>query len=120
MVAKNMKIPTRAGSYSGPIYIFGWSVSYDGKIFGREPFDKNIAKFVGEKEISSLDCFPARFFRAERGSETPDQVRKRLVDRGRKYWGMRNPAYSEYRGTTAHFPYRPVRSSSFSRLHSRD
>ena len=115
MIAKNMKIPTRAGSYSGPIYIFGWSVSYDGKVFGREPFDKNIAKFVGEKEISSLDCFPARFFKAVKGSETPDQVRKRLVARGRKYWEMRNPAYSEYRGTTAHFPYRPVRSSSLSK-----
>ncbi|KAI4153842.1 MAG: hypothetical protein LQ340_002067 [Diploschistes diacapsis] len=108
IITKNLKTPLQIGEYvAGSTHLFGWSVSYGGKTFGREPFDKAISNFVGEKEIATLECYPARYF-VQHGSITHAQMQERLIARGRKYWEMAKPTYSDYRGTTAYFPYRQV------------
>ena len=107
-IAKNFRTPIQWGDYSGPTHVFGWSIAYGGKSFGREPFDKSVASFVGEKEISTLECFPARYLDQNGKYGTQEKLREKLIDRGRKYWEMYKPTYSDYRGTTANFPYRQI------------
>jgi hypothetical protein len=93
-----------------PAHLFGWSISFGGKTFGREPFHVDIAPFVGEREISTLECFPARFLPLTEGSFlTQEDVRKYLIDRGRKCWNVSRPTYCDYNGTTANFPFRHIK-----------
>ena len=108
VIAKNFRTPIQWGDYSGPTHVFGWSIAYGGKTFGREPFDQSIANFVGEKEISTLECFPAKYLDGKTHSETREQLRERLIARGRKYWQVAKPTYCDYRGTTANFPFRQI------------
>ena len=73
-----------------------WNLDYNGLRIGRSIKVFSVPVFDGEREISSLKVFPARFHKDD-GNEVP--LRTRLVERGKKFFALtKKPTYMEYTG----------------------
>ncbi|GAW12968.1 hypothetical protein ANO14919_023430 [Xylariales sp. No.14919] len=70
-----------------------WAVEWNGKSLGEKERWLRIPEFGGLKEITSLPFYPARFV------ENYDQVRDRLLARGRVFSSLAGTHYKAYRGT---------------------
>ncbi|KAF2190363.1 putative AAA family ATPase, partial [Zopfia rhizophila CBS 207.26] len=68
-------------------------VDWDGKRFGLGSCCPNIEKFNGTRLVNSLPAYPLSFH------EAPDELRKTLVQRGRKFEVLRGRKYKSYKGT---------------------
>ncbi|KAH8586747.1 hypothetical protein B0O99DRAFT_700889 [Bisporella sp. PMI_857] len=67
-----------------PLKVHIWYLDYDGIKVGRRPDEVIIAPYEGEREITSLKVFPAKYLDCN-----PDlSPRKRLEDRGEKFYSM--------------------------------
>lgn len=70
----------------GPLTIRCWDVKYDHGAFRRTFSDFVIEPYSGKRKISKLPLVPARFMRDE------EEVRNRLIARGRKYFQLKQAA----------------------------
>lgn len=73
-------------------HIDGKYFEYDGKNFGYGSMFEEIESFRGARKITSLPCYPLRFHRDEAG------VRKKLIERGKKFVDLRGVHYKSYSG----------------------
>ncbi|KAF4629255.1 hypothetical protein G7Y89_g8889 [Cudoniella acicularis] len=75
-----------------------WYFDFDGRMAGRRPHEVTIAPFEGEREITSLKVFPAKFL----DSNTELSPRKRLEDRGEKFYSILMGKQIDYKGYNKH------------------
>lgn len=73
-------------------HIDGKYFEYDGKNFGYGSLAEEIGSFRGARKITSLPCYPLKFHRDEAG------VRKKLIERGKKFVELRGVHYKSYSG----------------------
>ncbi|OAA70388.1 ATPase, AAA-type, core [Cordyceps fumosorosea ARSEF 2679] len=73
-------------------HIDGKYFEYDGKNFGYGSMASEIGSFRGARKITSLPCYPLHFHRDEAG------LRKRLIERGKKFVELRGVHYKSYSG----------------------
>ncbi|TQV90683.1 hypothetical protein V2A60_006894 [Cordyceps javanica] len=73
-------------------HIDGKYFEYDGKNFGYGNMAEEIGAFRGARRITSLPCYPLKFHRDEEG------LRKRLIERGKKFVELRGVHYKSYSG----------------------
>ncbi|KAK9791916.1 hypothetical protein SCARD494_07323 [Seiridium cardinale] len=65
---------------------------YDGKQFGYGSMAEVIPDFRGARKISSLGCYPLKYHKNEL------QVRKDLIERGKKFVGLAGSHYKSHQG----------------------
>ncbi|TVY41797.1 ATPase family AAA domain-containing protein 3-B [Lachnellula occidentalis] len=80
--------------YIAPFKIIMWYLDFDGRMLGRRSHEVIIAPFEGEREITSLKVFPAKFL-DDNQALSP---RKRLEDRGEKFYSMLMGKQMDYKG----------------------
>ena len=86
--------------------ITAWNINFDGVTLGRSRRDFNIQQFKGERRITELDVFPARFYDNE---ESEASLHERLIDQGKMFFKIsKNPSYMEYTGFTLDPPRQKV------------
>ena len=78
---------------------------FDGTIVGRRPYRLIISPFQGEREIASLKIVPAQYIDAIDLTQ-----RKRLEDRGEKFWGMLLGKQMDYKGFSLIAKNKPKRA----------
>ena len=71
---------------NGPLTIRCWDIKYDHGAFRRTFSDFVIEPYSGKRKISKLPLVPARFMQDE------EEVRNRLIARGRKYFQLKQAA----------------------------
>lgn len=91
-----------------PLKIMMWYLNYDGIKVGRTSHEVIIAPFEGEREITSLKVIPAEFLDKD-PSLSP---RKRLEDRGEKFYGMLLGKQMDYNGFSMPVEKQPKRYHS--------
>lgn len=67
-------------------------IDYDGKTFGEANAVLEIDEFRGARRIDSLGIFPLAYH------EDEEQVRERLIERGRKFGSLKGMHYKFYKG----------------------
>jgi len=84
---------TKAGHIS-PLKVKMWYLDFDGRYVGRRSHEVTIIPFEGEREITSLKVFPASFI------DGNDEIspRKKLEERGEKFYSMLAGRQMDYRG----------------------
>ena len=65
---------------------------HDGKKFGYGMIGEEIAEFSGARKITSLDCYPLRYYKND------DQLREELIARGKKFVSLCGVHYKAYTG----------------------
>lgn len=93
-------------------YIDGKYFEFDGKRFGFGGLTEEIAEFQGARRITSLPCYPLKYHKDEEG------VRKKLVDRGKKFVSLAGVHYKAYKGI-AYQKRRKGQITKFNIQHSR-
>lgn len=78
-------------------------LEFDGEYIGRRPKKVVISAFEGDKNINALPVFPQEYC-------TFENVRQKLIDRGKKYIELSKRTYAEYDGETLSIPQRSVKS----------
>ncbi|KAI9163808.1 ATPase family AAA domain-containing protein [Paramyrothecium foliicola] len=73
-------------------YVDGKYFEYDGKRFGYGNMSEEINEFPGARKITSLPCYPLQYHKDE------EQVRKVLVERGKKFVSLSGAHYKSYSG----------------------
>lgn len=101
--------PTKAHS----IKIVAWNIDYDGYMAGGCSHTIWIPPFEGEKEINSLEYYPARFHKDSQkiiDAHGGRNFQKRLIARGRTFWDLARdgPCYRQYNGDSATTPFKKV------------
>jgi hypothetical protein len=88
--------------------IYVWNLMYNGKVIKRRVKTVEIPVFDGDREIRSLPLFPTKFQdKFDEGAR-----RKRLIDRGIKYFQYsKGPAFLEYSGLGLRPGWKKVRNS---------
>jgi hypothetical protein len=82
-----------------------WYMDFDGRHLGRRSHEVIIVPFEGEREITSLKVIPASYLDAD-----PDQSpRKKLEDRGEKFYKMLMGRQMDYKGYSMAAKQRPKR-----------
>lgn len=95
--------PHRLKSRQGPhfknhlekIIIVASYLKHDGRKWMSQTKDFRILPFKGEKKITELPIYPARFF-----SDPDSATRRRLIDRGKRYHSLASRGQFEYHGET--------------------
>jgi hypothetical protein len=64
------------------------SLDWNGHNFSDYNYDFYIRNFTGEEPISSLNVIPIEYFREDGDGADSTQLRKRLIERGRKYFRL--------------------------------
>ncbi|KAG9230294.1 hypothetical protein BJ875DRAFT_385474 [Amylocarpus encephaloides] len=82
-----------------------WYLDFDGRMVGRRRHEVNIIPFEGEREITSLKVFPAKFL--DRDPEL--SPRKRLEDRGEKFYSLLIGKQMDYKGYSMPVKEKPKR-----------
>ncbi|XXG95191.1 Calcium channel yvc1 [Hypoxylon texense] len=77
-------------------YIEGKYFEYDGKQFGFGSMSEEIPEFRGARKITSLGCYPLKYHKNE------TQLRKDLIDRGKKFVGLGGVHYKSHHGMAYH------------------
>ncbi|KAJ4159103.1 uncharacterized protein LMH87_008019 [Akanthomyces muscarius] len=86
-------VERHANMQKGEFYhIDGKYFEYDGKNFGYGSMAEEIGSFRGARKITSLPCYPLKFHRDEA------DVRKKLIERGKKFVELRGVHYKSYSG----------------------
>lgn len=70
----------------------GTYLDFDGKKFGLGEFEADIDSFKGPRKITSLSCYPLKYHPDIEG------VRKRIVERGRKFLELKGMKYRFHKG----------------------
>ncbi|KAK3389467.1 cation channel-like protein [Podospora didyma] len=65
---------------------------YDGKQFGFGSVSEELNEFRGARKITSLNCYPLSYHKNE------EQLRKNLIDRGKKFVGLGGVHYKSHQG----------------------
>ncbi len=73
-------------------YIEGKYFEYDGKQFGYGSMSEELGDFRGARKITSLPSYPLQYHKNE------SQLRKELVDRGKKFVGLSGVHYKSHQG----------------------
>lgn len=73
-------------------FVDGKYFEYDGKKFGYGMIGEEIAEFSGARKITSLDCYPLRYYKND------DQLREELIARGKKFVSLCGVHYKAYTG----------------------
>lgn len=84
---------------------------WDGSKYSTYTYEFYIKEFGGEKLISSLDVFPTDFYCNQEGKYDDSQLRKKLCERGRRYYDLsaEEPNQCRYDGTAIVSPIGPHR-----------
>lgn len=69
-------------------------LDYDGKDFGVATVHGEVPAFSGARKISSLSCYPIQYHK------NPEKAKQELMDRGKKFLGLRGMNYKTYAGMT--------------------
>ncbi|KAI2605622.1 hypothetical protein GGR54DRAFT_633463 [Hypoxylon sp. NC1633] len=77
-------------------YIEGKYFEYDGKQFGFGSMSEEIPEFRGARKITSLGCYPLMYHKNE------IQLRKELVERGKKFVSLGGVHYKSHQGMAYH------------------
>ncbi|KAI1206073.1 uncharacterized protein F4807DRAFT_453669 [Annulohypoxylon truncatum] len=77
-------------------YIEGKYFEYDGKQFGYGSMSEEIQEFRGARKITSLGCYPLKYHKNEA------QLRKDLIERGKKFVGLGGVHYKSHHGMAYH------------------
>lgn len=77
-------------------YIEGKYFEYDGKQFGYGSMSEEIPEFRGARKITSLGCYPLKYHKNE------TQLRKDLIERGKKFVGLGGVHYKSHHGMAYH------------------
>lgn len=80
--------------HMAPFKIKMWYLDFDGRMVGRREHEVIIVPFDGEREITSLKVFPAKFI----DSNLALSPRKRLEERGEKFYSMLMGKQMDYKG----------------------
>ncbi|MCJ1282180.1 hypothetical protein MMC26_001503 [Xylographa opegraphella] len=72
--------------------IEGKYLEYDGKSFGMGTMEVEVEAFKNARPINSLPCYPIKYHK------DPETLRKTLVDRGRKFVGLKGMQYKFHKG----------------------
>ncbi|RYP33774.1 hypothetical protein DL767_004641 [Monosporascus sp. MG133] len=77
-------------------------IDYDGKHIGPMTRKVRIARFDGEKAVTSLEVFPLRYAEEKKGDATPQKptFRERLITRGKMFLDMTSFKHMHYSGLT--------------------
>lgn len=73
-------------------YVDGKYFEFDGKRFGYGGMSEEIGEFPGARKITSLPCYPLQYHKEK------DQVRKDLIERGKKFVSLSGVSYKSYSG----------------------
>ena len=87
-----------------PLKVMMWYLDYDGRMMGRRPYEMSIIPFEGEREIASLKVVPAAFV-----DSIDPAPRKKLEDRGEKFYGMLLGKQMDYKGFSMVAKQKPKR-----------
>ncbi|OTB03848.1 hypothetical protein M426DRAFT_73749 [Hypoxylon sp. CI-4A] len=77
-------------------YVEGKYFEYDGKQFGYGSMSEEIPEFRGARKITSLGCYPLSYHKNEA------QLRKDLIDRGKKFVSLGGVQYKSHQGMAYH------------------
>ena len=92
--------------------VTAWNIDFDGDEIGEAAYTFYIAPFDGEKEISSLDYFPTKFFvepPKDKQAHGGLSMQQRLIAGGRKFWELaKKSSYMEYDGKALTYPHKAV------------
>ncbi|KAI0880545.1 uncharacterized protein GGS22DRAFT_82777 [Annulohypoxylon maeteangense] len=77
-------------------YVEGKYFEYDGKQFGYGSMSEEIQEFRGARKITSLGCYPLKYHKNE------VQLRKDLIERGKKFVGLGGVHYKSHHGMAYH------------------
>jgi len=91
-----------------PLKVLMWSLDFNGIKVGRRAHEVTIGPYEGEREITSLKVFPASFL----DSQPELSPRKRLEDRGEKYYSMLLGKQMDYNGFSMPAEKKPKRHHS--------
>jgi len=95
---------TKMGQLS-PLKVMMWFLDFDGRHLGRRQHEVIIVPFEGEREITSLKVIPAVYLDSD-----PDvSPRKRLEERGEKFYEMLMGRQMDYKGYSMAAKQRPKR-----------
>lgn len=72
--------------------IEGRYLEYDGKSFGMGTMASEVPAFKGARKITSLACYPLQYH------HEADQVKERLIERGKKFVALRGMNYRFHQG----------------------
>jgi hypothetical protein len=82
-----------------------WYLDFNGTHVGRRKMEVQIAPFEGEREITSLKVFPAKFI-----DNNPDlSPRKKLEERGEKFYKLLMGKQMDYKGYSMQVKEKPKR-----------
>ena len=87
-----------------PLKIMMWYLDYDGRMVGRRSHEVSIIPFEGEREIASLKVVPAAFV-----DNIELAPRKKLEDRGEKFYSMLLGKQMDYKGFSMLAKQKPKR-----------
>ncbi|MCJ1268209.1 hypothetical protein MMC22_008095 [Lobaria immixta] len=73
-----------------------WFIDYDGTNFGKAYASLSLYPYDGFKKVTSLEITPAGYLPKSEN----DSIRKRLIERGQKFWGFQGFRHQEYIGDT--------------------
>ena len=65
--------------------IFCAAFDWDGTHFTRRTYAFRIKKFDGSQSVANFACFPVEYYQNEAGESGDRELRKRLIERGRKF-----------------------------------
>ncbi|MCJ1431655.1 hypothetical protein MMC27_001010 [Xylographa pallens] len=72
--------------------IEGKYLEYDGKSFGMGTMEVEVEAFKNARPINSLPCYPMRYHK------DPEALRRTLIERGRKFVGLKGMQYKFHKG----------------------
>ena len=83
----------RVGS---PYWVYMWNLDFDGVHISRSMKVLKIPYFDGEREVTSLDVFPVRFYK---GTSEGKSIHDQLIERGEKFFKIaKGSTFKEYNG----------------------
>ena len=80
--------------YYEPLALQCWSIDYDGTHFGRKFTTLSVLSFHGSKKVKNLEVRAANYLRKEENN----QIRKKLINRGKRFWAFEGAHHQEYLG----------------------
>ena len=89
-----------------PLKVSAWDMTYDGDKIGRCKWTILQSVYDGEKEISSLNLFPCKFWKEESKEAVP--LKLKLEERGKMFFKLTQKRCMDYNGTTYRWPRKHV------------
>jgi hypothetical protein len=94
---------------AGAYHLQLWYLDFDGRYVGRRKHFTTVFPFDGEREVTSLNVFPAENYDTEDGGE----LRRKLEARGEKWYELLIPRQMHYKGDSFGAECRWVISSTY-------